>query len=178
MHPDKPAGDKRQFQDLQKAYALLSDAKRREDYDQHGDVTEETVAQKAERELCGVLTSLAQSVQNPETENLLHEARDGIQRTIAKNTSAACNSLCAIDRMEQVLARLGKNGGGKGPAHAAIEAAVAGMRQQVAAIEKQNEVGAEMLRLLGEYSYRTEPKADERRFCDWESMASALYRKP
>lgn len=149
-HPDKQ-GDASMFVKIQQAYEILSDEKRKAQYDATGNINTmpELVAETTLLQLiCQIIDQL-----DPDTQDLLAIARQQINAQIAQHNNNLKGLEKGISKREKAIKRLTKKGGGNNFISAALENQIVSTRKQIAEIKITIEHTKEVLALLDDFSY-------------------------
>lgn len=150
-HPDRPGGDKEAFQQVNRAYATLSDHSRRADYDATGE-TDERPNTKLDNIAKMVLAAI-DNIGSIEHEDLIGLVKDGIKQWLAHGARILKDLDATIDKRERAKNRVIKKQGENIIAQM-IAADIAKQQQKRKQVEAELEEGREMLRFLDEYRYR------------------------
>lgn len=155
-HPDK-GGKLEQFQAVQKAYAVLSDAEKRARHDLGEDdpQTEISPEMQAEQALASMLINLIDTMPDVDHDDLLGKARQGIQTGMTEFTRNRRHHENKIEKRRKAMKRLKKKGNG-GFILAAIEIETNKLQGQLEYCDKQIELGKLMLEILKDYTYERE----------------------
>lgn len=158
-HPDRKHGDVKKFQALQLAYDVLSDPERREKYDRVGDVDEnlDSPAQRARRELCGLLVQATESIainDDPKISSPLEAVTLYLADEVTKLQASLKKGSKIIASLRVAAERLQRKDGGNNLAAAALLARAAEQEVSVHKIESRLQQIADMRLELELYTYR------------------------
>lgn len=155
-HPDRDGGDKEKFQEVQKAYAILSDDEKRAHYDQTGEEqhTSVPIEEQARNELRTMFLAIVDA--NADLINYRKTMEDMLT-TLRKDIQALQTKLRrSMNHREKVLKAL------KGKAtflQEALEASIATIHGQISSAEAKLQLLTLMGKLLADgYDYTEAPK--------------------
>jgi curved DNA-binding protein CbpA len=157
-HPDREGGSNTAFQEVQKAYEVLSDPKRRAQYDETGEIGGNSdIRQQAVENLARMLVATSDAVDDVATTDIralmLASVRDTMKA--AKADIAKCQR--QISRRQAVIDRVTKNDGGENLLTSVLAADKKRLERSIEQIEEQLKVMDTMIELLEDYSYRVDP---------------------
>lgn len=160
-HPDRPGGDVGTFQQLERAYRILSDEAMRKEYDETGQATE--VAQSLRNRAAEQLTKIFMEMLNaPDFDTMNY--RKGLEETVKagdrRRLAAMDDIRRKINRLEKGLSRL-KHIEGEGHLHVLLHKVIEAQRKGMVIFEEEGPLIEEMLKLLGEYDYSPSHVAPE-----------------
>lgn len=149
-HPDKH-GDASMFIRIQKAYDVLSDEKRRMEYDATGN-TDAINDSKAQTTLIEMITSTINNL-NPDQQNPLLIVRSGIIASRAQIQAKIKHYEASIARHEKFCKRIIRKNGKENFLTQSLQHGIELMRKQIAECVMQIAMGEEMLVILDEFEY-------------------------
>lgn len=178
-HPDRPTGDLETYQRIQRAYDVLSDDQRRRHYDEHGDTpTGPHVREAAMQTLCTMLT---EAIVNPNHGvDIDHHDLVGVMR---KNIVQGRSSLPQrrkdgeenIRRIERTIKRLRRKPGGDDILRVMLEQQIKGVRAAIENLKRDDLIGAEMLKILEDYTYKPDTQQATQFASGMSSAFGALF---
>jgi curved DNA-binding protein CbpA len=168
-HPDKKGGDSKEFQDVSRAYAILSEPASRAQYDEFGESADscQSLRQKAEAALVPMLVNAVSNL-NIESVDVIASMRDAVIQCKLKYSDNVLQARKEANHMQKALKRLRrKTGENKGLLFSAIEDAIkqAEAREQMFKFEVAK--GEEMLNVLDEYEWQRDQPQE---FGDWNAQ--------
>lgn len=149
-HPDKQ-GDASMFIRIQKAYDVLSDERRRAEYDATGN-TDVISDSKAQTTLIELIVSTINNL-NPDQQNPLLIVRNGIVQSRANIQNQIKQYEVNIGRHEKFCKRIIRKGGKENFLTQSLQHGIELMRKQIAECVMQIAMGEEMLLILDEFEY-------------------------
>ena len=161
-HPDRADGNVGLMQQVQHAYAVLSDPARRAKYDATGDDGgPPTPRQKAIRSLPALLDD-ALSKLDPEKQNMLNVARDLVVGQMAEAEGLISELDKLLEKQEKVLARLTVETG-PDVLVGALHGLMAREKSRLFHLNEAQEIHRELLKILDDHSYQVDapPWADD-----------------
>lgn len=155
-HPDK-GGSKETFHAIQKAYAVLGDYSRRAHYDATGeDGRAPSIREEALTVLSSVFMQILNNVDTDHT-NVVQEISNFLQGEVRKMLQEIKNHQTGIAKRERALKRLKYVGNGPNIMEQMIQADIDGRKRGLEMGNHKNEVFAEAIRMLGDYSWQASP---------------------
>lgn len=156
-HPDKEGGSKEAFQELSKAYALLSDKTKRKKYDETGSTDTTDKRGQMLHELASLLLQIIDGIGDVVHTDLVFQMEQSIDAGIRQHQQAHAQIQHAIKKRELVLERLNlKSEGGSNLLVSVIEADIRDRKAKMVQIQGVIDHGVEMKTILLEYKYRVD----------------------
>lgn len=156
-HPDK-GGDLATFQEIQKAYDVLSDPARKKLYDETGDDNEIPDRNLLDLQILANLIAQIMEHIDPETFNLVDEIHKGLNNEIDKFTQYSIQFNSKIRKLQTAIDRLSLAESKRNIVAEILEGQIAKVKQDLAEIESSKETLTRIKTLLNGYTY----KADQR----------------
>jgi curved DNA-binding protein CbpA len=170
-HPDA-GGDIAEFQEIAKAYAVLSDPVKRLAYDKTG---QEEGAPSSEEVAISILGNLIEGVladqRDPSSTNFVAGMRDQLTGALQNVTNQTLDVGRKMKRGQVLCARFTARGGDN-LINRMIEGRIAEMERQIATLEQQAEHFRAAMKLLDSYEYRTDPRHPQSQDF-WNATAAA-----
>lgn len=152
-HPDK-GGSVVEFQALQKAYDILSDAERRARYDRgEKDEPAQTIQQIANSEVARMALGIVDDGDvrfDNLKERMMRITTDALKK--CKGDRAKLEE--SIKRREEVVGRWSKKGEGHNLIAIALQADIRNRRMALSELDRREAVTREMLKIINDYEYR------------------------
>lgn len=153
-HPDK-GGDTELFQEISKAYSILSNAEKRD----HFDATGEEKQNNIEGEVIGSLVQIVMStIQNydPKYNNLITIAQGMVEQQQARHIASKDAFTNQLERLKDASSRISVTEGKENLLSSAILSHIKDVEAQIAEIEKVILIGERILVMIKDYSYKNE----------------------
>lgn len=173
-HPDRNKGaGSEPFQRVQRAYALLSDPQKRAHYDRTGE--EQGGSDPRQVALSTIAGMFLNLIDNGDVDHmdLVDRARQSVNTQLAQMKAKIAEYAGRIRKREKAIKRLKKKAAGPNLIATMIEHDIDQNRRAIEAVEQQLLIGKDLLEILDEYQYETDPGA-QRGFPD---TGSALFRR-
>jgi curved DNA-binding protein CbpA len=173
-HPDREGGDAAAFQAVEQAHQVLSDPARRLTYDQTGH-TGAADSRRAEllRALAGMFVQVIQATPTLSHVNIIREMKAGLEAAIEQTAGQIAAHESAIAKFEKAIKRLQFRGDGENVLARPLHVAIAGERAAIAAAKQRQQDGRDMITLLADYDFETDPLPTEK---TWHVDLSPLWR--
>lgn len=153
LHPDKENGDKDKFQKLQKAYDILSDASRRQKYDETGSVGEgPTVEEEASRGMVQIFEQVLDN-EDEETTNLIDRCKKQAQFLKQRVIDERTQCQRKIAKRERALHRLRPNADVTDTIGMALHHQIGALKNQLEHHKFVEQVFDRILEMIGKYGY-------------------------
>lgn len=157
-HPDRPGGDKEKFQREQKAYAVLSDQKTREQYDHTGEggSVVPTITQRAFEELAALFSAVfLANLNNIESIDILKTINLQIEGAMTKPRKTIVELQKRMQKIISAKSRMTHNSKNETPDifNNIIEAELSATKHQITGEENNVAVCEKMLELAKNYVY-------------------------
>lgn len=176
MHPDK-GGDAAAFQKLQAAYDVLSDNERRAQYDRDGTCTPKPALRDQAMGEFAALMPLVISKFDFEHTDLVQLMRNEIQIKLRQIDQITATKKKELKRNAEIIKRLTAKDGNNILVQM-VEAQNAGIQQECDAMNAAKAVFDEMVRILKNYQYRTDPQLKKPFGNDMDAMFSSVFATP
>lgn len=156
-HPDKEGGDTEAFQQVQKAYALLSNPEKRARYDETGSTDDAPdLETRAHQTLAKMFAAIVDRIDSPERVDIVAQLEQAVHNSIKKVQADIDDAKDERKKWEQVKKRLRKKSA-KSPVLLNVATQrLASIDQAMAAFEDGLRLGATMLAMLPEYEYEVD----------------------
>ena len=148
-HPDK-GGDTRRFQDIQNAYAILINPKKREHYERTGDERNRvvTLREQAEQKLCQFIVSFLEQSDgryiNPLAEIVTH-----VNNNLKESEKAPAILKAKAQKIREAKNRLK----GESNVRLILESFAVNIEGRIIKVNEEREVMREVLKVIGELEY-------------------------
>lgn len=174
-HPDRKGGSHAAMSEVNRAYALLSDATKRAHYDQTGEEQITPLEQNAKNALAALVSELVEHYASHNAFNLVAKLREVIKsKTVEIKTNTSVQRRKA-DKIERVLKKhLKPNKNANKMLVHIIEHQLQQARSKVAELEQHQEIGALMLKMLEGYGWEDEAVDQALKVGTWSSAAFAF----
>ena len=156
VHPDK-GGDTEEFQDVSKAYEILSNAEKREHFDKTG----EEFRDEIKEEVIGALVHIVMSIiDNNDARyiDVIAIARKSVEEQQNRHQISKKQLEKQITSLENTASRITIVEGKENILRLAILSNIANLETQIAAIDKVNQIGVRILEMLSDYTYQKEDR--------------------
>lgn len=160
-HPDRNRRPeaKERFQEIQRAYELLSDPERRAFYDEHGEdkpkVTNLDVV--AKETICVIFLKIIDEGHNLSTLDVIEAVKTKVNIGIRNHSNLILTQTSKIERLQRAVSRVTKTATGDNMFESLANHQI---REAKFQIEKEQEwinLGHRMLEILNDYQYRVDP---------------------
>ncbi len=165
-HPDMPHGDADRFRQIQHAYSVLKNTKRRENYDRTGETTERPEGAD-DSEAFNYLTNLIQeavgNIHDEKTQSLVNTMHKLLEKQITHVGGLKRPHVAQKDKLEKILARLKVKKDKKPVLQMLIGAQLAAIQIKITAFEHQEKTIARVREIVDDHTYTTEnaPKSQD-----------------
>lgn len=155
MHPDK-GGDKDEFQKLQQAYSVLSDQKKRAEYEETGDVKQDvSVEMQAYSEIAAVFSQIIDAYKSSIRRiDIVAKAVELINKSIGEHKQEIKTHESRIDAFEKLKPLMVKDS--KGIFSNVCDMKIEQVRSTIEKLNNNIEVGEKMKEILKEFKYNKE----------------------
>jgi curved DNA-binding protein CbpA len=156
-HPDK-GGSTEKFQQIVRAYDVLSDTEKRRYYDEHG---EEKKSKKdiAIAHLVSLMREVIEQDPRPEASDLFAMVKKHIDRVLADVRSKIETLNRHTRKYEKLRKRFHRKKDGENFMEGLVEQTIQEDKTKLAALEEDLKMGEEMLRLVNDYSFQQDSSA-------------------
>lgn len=160
QHPDKPGGDKAKFQQLQRAYDILSDDAKRGEYDSTGEVTgKKSIEEKALNTIVSIFAQIVESMSPKKLRkcDVLSIVKQTVNKELHKSSADIDRLKADVLEIEKTKALMVKD------SHHlfanVIDTKIRAIESQINTHEENEKVGHRILEMIKEfeYAYETEP---------------------
>lgn len=154
VHPDK-GGDTELFQEIAKAYEILSNAEKREHFDKTG----EEFRDEIKEEVIGALIHIVMSViDNNDSRyiDVIAIARKSVEEQQNRHQISKKQLEKQIASLENTASRIIVAEGKENILQSAILSNITNLETQIAALDKVNQIGVRILEMLSDYTYQKE----------------------
>lgn len=154
-HPDK-GGDTELFQEIAKAYEILSDAEKRDHFDKTGEEKNDQVQVEVVSSLIQIVMTTIQH-NDPKYNDLIKAARNMVQGQQQRHIASKQEGEFQLTRLHEASSRISVIEGKENLLSSAILSHVEDVKKQIAEIEKVIAIGVKILEMLDNYSYKNDP---------------------
>lgn len=156
-HPDRPGGNAEEFRKIERAYSVLYDPLRRERYDQDG---REDAAPEQNQDLIMLAQLLMAVIENApvETVNVLSAVADHVRAKQNEIRQSVKNLRKQAAKFVRAAKRLSRKTDGPNILVQMLESRISQAESDAERAESHLETGEHILKLLSEYSYKTDPQ--------------------
>lgn len=158
-HPDRKGGSAQDMQQINRAYALLSDETKRAQYDSTGQEEFTPVEQTARMNFAQLVPKMLDEYANAIEFDLVAKLREVVTNSRATIEAQTTAQRRKLDKIERVLKKRLKPNANADPMLVwLIEQQVMQARARLAELERGCEVGGVMLKMLEGYGWEADPQ--------------------
>ena len=154
LHPDKGGGVDR-FQELQRAYDLLSDPERRQQYDRTGFTGRQNPRHiQLVTQLVGLMEQIIDQVPDPTSVDLRHIAEQSIRNSQNAVREKLRQLQTQLRKSQRMLGRFQHKHNGENLFENMLRSKVRNLEQRIAAMQQEVSDGDTLIQLVADYDYR------------------------
>ncbi|MBK7380693.1 MAG: J domain-containing protein [Ignavibacteriales bacterium] len=154
VHPDK-GGDTELFQEIAKAYEILSNAEKREHFDKTGEEFHDDIKAEVIGAMIQIVMGAIQS-NEPTYTDIIVMARNAVEQQQSKHKSLKSQIKRQVDRLKDASSRITVVEGKENIISSAILANITNLQKQILEIDKIIQIGGQIIEMLQDYSYKKE----------------------